>query len=65
MAILLNLLGTRSRLRFFFLTVQFFFFNVLLKDATELDDFIDSGNEFHRTGATVAMSFEFAPRHNK
>ena len=22
------------------------------QDATELDDFIDSGNEFHRTGAT-------------
>ena len=28
-------------------------FSVLLKDATELDDFIDSGNEFHRTGATT------------
>ena len=26
---------------------------VLLKYATELDDFIDSGNEFHRTGATT------------
>ena len=24
-----------------------------LKDATELDDFIHSGNEFHRTGATT------------
>ena len=28
-------------------------FSVLLKDATELDDLIDSGNEFHRTGATT------------
>ena len=28
-------------------------FSVLLKEATELDDFIDSGNEFHRTGATT------------
>ena len=28
-------------------------FSVLLKDAPELDDFIDSGNEFHRTGATT------------
>ena len=29
------------------------FFQCFLKDATELDDFIDSGNEFHRTGATT------------
>ena len=28
-------------------------FSVLLNDATELDDFIHSGNEFHRTGATT------------
>ena len=27
--------------------------SVLIKDATELDNFIDSGNEFHRTGATT------------
>ena len=26
-------------------------FSVLLKEATELDDLIDSGNEFHITGA--------------
>ena len=28
-------------------------FSVLLKDATELDDFIVMRNEFHRTGATT------------
>ena len=28
-------------------------FSVLLKVAKELADFIDSGNEFHRTGATT------------
>ena len=32
---------------------EIFFSSVLLKEATELDDFIDSGNEFHRTGATT------------
>ena len=46
---------------------------IALNDATELDDFIDSGIEVHRTGGVgrdnikgaIAMSFEFAPRHNK